>query len=74
MNSPVKSYLVIFEKSATGYGAYVPDLPSCIAAGSTRAITEALIRRGIALHIEGLEMEGLPIPEATSEGFEVAIA
>lgn len=74
MEMPPKSYLVIVEKSATGYSAYVPDLPGCIATGDTRAITESLIREGIAFHIEGLELEGLPIPEATSEALEVAVA
>lgn len=74
MKTHAKSYLVIFEKSDNGFGAYVPDLPGCVAAGPTRAITESLIREGIAFHLEGLALEGLPIPEATSEAFEVAVA
>ena len=74
MNTPAKSYLVIFEKSATGYGAYVPDLPGCIATGPTRHETEQMIREAITFHIEGLELDGLPVPEATSEALEVAFA
>lgn len=72
MNTLAKSYLVIFEKSATGYGAYVPDLPGCIAAGSTRPEAEQLIREAIAFHIEGLELDGLPVPEPVSEAWSVA--
>lgn len=74
MSTLAKSYLVVFEKSATGYGAYVPDLPGCVAAGSTRAETEQLIREAIVFHIEGLELEGLPVPEPTSEASEIALA
>ena len=74
MKTPPKSYLVIFEKSATGYSAYVPDLPGCIAAGPTRAMTESLIRESIAFHIEGLELDGQPVPEPTSEALEIAVA
>ena len=74
MNTLAKSYLVIFEKSATGYGAYVPDLPGCIAAGSTRGEAEALIRESIAFHMEGLRLEGLPVPEPTSEALAIAVA
>ena len=73
MNTLAKSYLVIFEKSATGYGAYVPDLPGCIAAGPTRQEVEQLIREAIVFHIEGLELNGLPVPEPTSEALEVAV-
>ena len=71
MNTLAKSYLVIFEKSATGY---VPDLPGCIAAGSTRGEAEALIRESIAFHMEGLRLEGLPVPEPTSEALAIAVA
>ena len=74
MNTLAKSYLVIFEKSATGYGAYVPDLPGCIATGPTRHEVEQLIREAIAFHIEGLLLDGLPVPESISEALEVAVA
>lgn len=59
-------YLVIIEKSPTGYGAYVPDLPGCVAAGDTRAEVEALIREAVAFHIEGLRQDGLPVPAPAS--------
>lgn len=74
MKTLAKSYLVIVEKSTTGYGAYVPDLPGCIATGPTRPEVEQLIREAISFHIEGLVLDGLPVPESTSEALEVAVA
>ena len=59
-------YAVVIEKSADGYGAYVPDLPGCVAVGDTVEEVTELIREGIQLHIEGLKEDGLPIPEPQS--------
>ena len=56
-------FLVVFERTARNYGAYVPDLPGCIATGKTRAEVERLITEAIAFHIEGMREEGLPVPE-----------
>ena len=47
-------YLVIFEKNANSYGAYVPDLPGCIAVGETMEEVRGLIVEAIRFHIEGL--------------------
>jgi predicted RNase H-like HicB family nuclease len=59
-------YAVIFEQGDTSYGAYVPDLPGCVAVGETLAEVRQLIREAIAFHLEGLKAEGLPIPEPTT--------
>ena len=59
-------YLVIVEKGPTSYGAYVPDLPGCVAAGESREEVLRLIREAIELHIEGLREDGQPIPEPSS--------
>jgi predicted RNase H-like HicB family nuclease len=59
-------FAVVIEKTAKNYSAYVPDLPGCIAAGSTRAKVQRLIREAILLHIEGMREDGLPIPKPTS--------
>lgn len=61
-----RKYLVVFEKTLTGYSAYVPDLPGCIATGDTLEETRRLIREGIEFHIEGMELDGEPIPEPTT--------
>ena len=65
-------YTVVFEKAPENYAAYVPDLPGCIATGSTRDEIERNIREAIAFHLDGLKEDGepLPLPEAWSELIE----
>jgi predicted RNase H-like HicB family nuclease len=62
----VSKYTVFFEPTATGYSAYVPDLPGCVAAASTLDETRRLIKEAIEFHIEGMRMSGEAIPEPTS--------
>jgi predicted RNase H-like HicB family nuclease len=59
-------YTVIVEKGAESWGAYVPDLPGCIAAGDTREEVLELIREAIEFHVEGLIEQGEPVPEPHS--------
>jgi len=59
-------YAVVIEKAPTNFSAYVPDLPGCVATGPTVAKTEANIREAIRFHIEGLEEDGLEIPEPSA--------
>ena len=56
-------YAVLFEKTDTGYSAYVPDLPGCIAAGDTLEETAQLMREAIGFHLAGMREDGEPIPE-----------
>lgn len=67
-------YLIILEPTDTGYSAYSPDLDGCVAAGSDREETIALMREAISFHLEGLTAEGLPIPVPRSEAAEVEVA
>lgn len=60
-------YLVIIEPTATGFSAYSPDLPGCAATGATRAEVEREMREAMAFHVEGLRLEGMPVPEPSSE-------
>ncbi len=62
----MKKYLVVYEKTATGFSAYVPDLPGCIATASTKKSIEKNIYETIRFHLEGLRAEGLPVPKSTS--------
>jgi predicted RNase H-like HicB family nuclease len=62
----MKRYAIVIEKAATNYGGYVPDLPGCIATGATVEETGRLLREAIALHLDGLREDGLPIPEPSS--------
>lgn len=60
-------YAIIIEKGETSYGAYVPDLPGCVAAAETREEAARLIKEAIEFHLEGLKKDGQPIPEPHSE-------
>lgn len=66
-------YLVVVEQGPTSYGAHVPDLPGCIAAGETKEEALALIREAIELHLEDLKNEGQPIPPPSSTGEVVEV-
>ena len=59
-------YTVVIEEGPTSYGAYVPDLPGCVAAADSREEVCDLIREAIMLHLELLRKYGDPIPEPTS--------
>ena len=63
----MRKYLVVYEKTKTGYSAYVPDLPGVIATGKTKAIIERNIFDAIQFHLEGLKEEKLRIPKAQAE-------
>ncbi|HYV06564.1 MAG TPA: type II toxin-antitoxin system HicB family antitoxin [Blastocatellia bacterium] len=59
-------YLVVVEEGSKSFGAYVPDLPGCIAAGESKDEVLTLIREAIEFHIEGLKASGQPIPSPSS--------
>ena len=66
-------YAVVFEKGPTSYGAYVPDLPGCVAVGETLEEVERLIQEAIEFHIEGMHKDGDPIPNPTSTVKEIEV-
>ncbi len=59
-------FLIVVENAGENFSAYAPDLPGCVATGSTREQAEANMRGAIQMHIEGLKEDGLPIPASTS--------
>ena len=59
-------YLVILEQTKTGYSAYSPDLPGCVATGASREDAEGRMKEAIAFHLDGLHQEGLEIPQPHS--------
>jgi predicted RNase H-like HicB family nuclease len=67
-------YAIVIEKAENNYGAYVPDLPGCIATGTTIEATEREIREAIQFHLRGLREDGLPIPEPSSRVDYVEVA
>jgi predicted RNase H-like HicB family nuclease len=57
-------YLIVVEKSETGFSAYSPDIPGCVATGRTRAGVEKSMRAAIAAHFESMRAEGAAPPPA----------
>ena len=66
-------YLVVIEQGNSSFGAYVPDLPGCIAAADTREEVAALIQEAIELHIEDLKAKGHQVPSPQSSGELVSV-
>jgi predicted RNase H-like HicB family nuclease len=73
----MKEYAVVYERGGEGeenWGAYVPDLPGCITTGETLDQVREHIREAIHLHLAGLQAEGLPVPEPTTQVDRVPVA
>jgi predicted RNase H-like HicB family nuclease len=68
------NYVVIYEKSGTGWAAYVPDLPGVVTTGQTRAEVRSLIQEAIEFHLDGLKEDRLPIPEPSVEAEVISVA
>jgi predicted RNase H-like HicB family nuclease len=66
-------YLVVIEQGQSSFGAYVPDLPGCIAAADTREEVASLIQEAIELHIEDLKSQGHQVPSPHSSSQLVSI-
>lgn len=69
-------FAVVIEKASDTFGAYVPDLPGCVAVGESRQEALALIREAIQFHLEGIREEGglPPVPSSEMEYVEVTKA
>lgn len=59
-------YMVVVEQGPSSFGAYVPDLPGCIAAGSSKEEVLQLIQEAIEFHLEGIKDQGTPVPQPHS--------
>ena len=59
-------YLIIYEKTSTGYSSYAPDLPGCIAAGFSFEEAAELMRDAVEMHLEAMRADGDPIPAPTT--------
>lgn len=70
----IHRYTVVFEKGAKSYGAFVPDLPGCVAVAKSRPAADRLIRVAIKLHLDDLRERGLRVPRplAVADLVEVA--
>src|SRR5471032_317598 len=59
-------FLVVIEEGLTSFGAYVPDLPGCIAVADTREELIVLIQEAVEFHLEGMALDNQTIPRPTS--------
>ncbi len=66
-------YAVVIEEGPSSYGAYVPDLPTCVAVAETHEEVSELIREAIEYHLEMLQEEGMPVPEPKSHAGMVEV-
>jgi predicted RNase H-like HicB family nuclease len=66
-------YLIIIEKTRTGYSAYSPDLEGCVTTGATREDVERNMREAIEFHLDGLRREGYEVPQPRSESAYVEV-
>ena len=66
-------YTVVVEEGATSYGAFVPDLPGCVAAAENREEVLQLIQEAIDFHSTGLKEDGEPIPKPHCEFTQVEV-
>ena len=66
-------YLIIIEATKTGFSAYSPDLPGCVATGDTEAAVERSMQEAIAFHLDGLREEGMEVPEPRSHSAYVEV-
>jgi predicted RNase H-like HicB family nuclease len=67
-------YAIVIERGPASYGAYVPDLPGCVAAAETRAEVLRLIRESIEFHIEEMREGGMKVPEPASSAEYVEVS
>ena len=67
-------YLIIIEKTDTGYSAYSPDLSGCIATGITQEEVQQEMQKAITFHLEGLKETGCEVPEPHSYATYVEVA
>jgi predicted RNase H-like HicB family nuclease len=66
--------MVIYEKSRTGWAAYVPDLPGVVTTGRTKDEVRSLIQEAIEFHLDGLQEDRLPIPEPSAEAEVISVS
>jgi predicted RNase H-like HicB family nuclease len=66
-------YMVVVEEGPSSFGAYVPDLPGCVAVGKSQQEVLKLIQEAIEFHLEGIMEKGksMPTPHSSSIFIEI---
>lgn len=72
----MRKYLIVVEPTKTGFSAFCPDLPGCVATGKTKSGVLRSMKAAINFHLEGMKDEGLriPAPKSSSTYLEVKAA
>ena len=70
----MQRYLIVIEPTVTGFSAYSPDVPGCVAAASTHSGVERAMQDAIRFHLDGLREDGQPIPKANTSAAYVEVA
>ena len=70
----MQRYVILIEPTATGYSAYSPDVPGCVAAAPTREELENVMREAVEFHLEGLRASGQPVPPPRTSASYVEVA
>jgi predicted RNase H-like HicB family nuclease len=68
------NYVVVYEKSETGWAAYVPDLPGVVTTGRSREEVRSLTQEAVEFHLDGLREDRLPIPLPSAEAEIISVA
>lgn len=69
----MKRFLIVIERTKTGYSAFSPDVPGCIATARTKKAVQNRIRQAIQFHLEGLREEGEELPKPSSSSVYVDV-
>ena len=67
-------YTIVIEKGPKSFGAFVPDLPGCVAVARTRPAVVKLIREAVELHLEDMQTQGIPLPRAVAQAELIEVA
>jgi len=70
----MSKYLIVIEKTGTGFSSYSPDLDGCVSTGNTRDEVEGNMKEAIEFHLDGLREEGDTIPEPSTESAYLEVA
>jgi predicted RNase H-like HicB family nuclease len=70
----VNKFIIIIEKTETGFSAYSPDIPGCVSTGASRREVEVNMKEAVEFHLDGLREEGYPLPEPSSESVYLEVA
>lgn len=67
-------YTIIIEKGKNSYGAYIPDLPGCVAVGESEEEVKVLIKEALEFHLESMKFDSKRIPKPKTKSFEMEVA